>query len=377
MITKGNRQPIPLVDLKAQFATIKDEIHVALKDVFDNTRFIDLSGKMFLPEFAEFVGCRHAVGCNSGTDALIIALRALDVGPGDEVIIPANTFIATAEAVTAVGATPIFADAIDETGAIDPGAISEAITSETKAVIPVHLYGMPADMDEILALAQKHNLHVVEDCAQSHGAAYKDRTTGSFGTLACFSFYPGKNLGACGDGGAVTTNDPDLAELLRKWTNHGGITKYTHEFPGLNSRLDGLQAAVLAVKLRHLPAWNEARRQVAARYFDLLDGLGDLRFFAEPEDRRSVYHLFVVRTKQRDRLLQHLHDRGIYAGLHYPDPVHLTPAYSSPRFPKGSMPISEKLAREVISLPIYPELTEEQQDRIVEAVGEFFSDGKG
>jgi dTDP-4-amino-4,6-dideoxygalactose transaminase len=364
--------PIPLVDLRAQYSTIKDEIGFAISEVLTNTRFIDMKGEAFLPHFAEFVGCRSAVGCNSGTDALIIALRVLGIGRGDEVILPANTFIATAEAVSAAGAKPVFVDAVEQTALIDPTSIESMITLNTKAIIPVHLFGLPADMQEILSIGKKHGIHIIEDCAQSHGATYKGKPTGSFGICSCFSFYPGKNLGAFGDGGAVTTSDPELAELLKKWTNHGGIKKYVHEFPALNSRLDGLQVAVLGVKLRHLPAWNEARRRIAARYAEMLQGVGDLQFFSEPGDRCSVYHLFVIRTKHREDLLQHLHEKQIFAGIHYPDPLHLTPAYADPGHPAGSLPVSEKLCREILSLPIYPELNEEQQDRVVAEIAAFF-----
>ena len=373
MTNNSRIDQIPLVDLKAQYATIRAEIAAAIDDVLINTRFMDGEGKAFLPAFAKYVGCEFAVGCNSGTDALILALKALQVGPGDEVIMQANTFIATAEAATAVGAKPVFVDVREDTGGIDAAAVEAAISDRTKAIMPVHLFGMPADMDEIMEIADRRGVAVVEDCAQSHGALYKGKPTGSFGVMGCFSFYPGKNLGAYGDGGAITMSDTGLADLLKRWRDHGSIKKYVHDFPGLNSRLDGIQVAVLGVKLRHLDDWNAARRRIAARYVELLDGIGDLRFFSEPDDRESVYHLFEIRSDRRDELLHHLHEHKVWAGLHYPDPVHLTEAYRGDEYPEGSLPVCEMLAREIISLPIYPELTEAQQDRVAEVIENFFA----
>ncbi len=363
---------IPLVDLKTQYISIKDEIDSAIHSVLDRTDFISGTevGK-FESAFAEFCGVRHAIGVANGTDAIHIALRACGIGKGDEVLTAVNTFIASSEAITATGARVVFVDNDPQTYTIDPYEIESKITSRTKAILPVHLYGQPADMDMILQIAKKHNLIVVEDAAQSHGATHKGRSVGSIGTLACFSFYPGKNLGAYGDAGAITTNDDELAARVRMIANHGRLEKYEHKIEGYNSRLDTLQAAVLAVKLRHLHKWTEQRKEVARRYTKLL---GDVAGIAVPvihKDCTHVFHLYVVRVANRDSIQKHLKDKGIATGIHYPIPLHQQRAYNYLGFKKGSFPVAEGYAEQLLSLPMYPELTDAQiafvADTLIEA----------
>jgi dTDP-4-amino-4,6-dideoxygalactose transaminase len=314
------------------------------------------------------------VGTSSGTTALQLSLIALGIQPGDEVIVPAHTFIATAEAVSHAGATPVFADVLEDTGNLDPRAFEAAITPRTRAALPVHLYGNPADLDEILAIADRHGVAVVEDACQAHGARYQGRRVGSFGRMACFSFYPGKNLGAYGEGGAVVTNDADLASRVRRLRDHGQSKKYHHAEIGFNARLEGIQGAVLGVKLRHLDSWNEARRRHAEQYALALPGdnvvLPTVRSDCEP-----VFHLYVVRTEERDRLQAHLTERGIQSGLHYPIPLHQQPAYRSPGYREGQFPAAERWARTCISLPMYPELTGAQISEVAGAVGSFAFQG--
>jgi dTDP-4-amino-4,6-dideoxygalactose transaminase len=311
---------IQLVDLKAQYETIKNDIDAVIKDVVAKTAFIggEYAAK-FEEAFARFCSVKHCVGVGNGTDALFIALKTLGIGAGDEVITVANSFIASSEAITQTGARVVFVDINPKTYNIDTGKIENKITARTKAIIPVHLYGQPVDMDPILSLAKKHNLKIVEDCAQAHGALYKGRTIGSIGDMACFSFYPGKNLGAYGDGGAVVTNDDVLAKKARMFANHGRVDKYDHEIEGINSRLDGLQAAILGVKLKHLGAWSEARRKNAYLYNEYLKGTG-LVTPVEIPDVKAVYHLYVVRTKKdmRQKIQDHLKSKGIATGIHYP-----------------------------------------------------------
>ncbi|PJB35242.1 MAG: erythromycin biosynthesis sensory transduction protein eryC1, partial [Deltaproteobacteria bacterium CG_4_9_14_3_um_filter_51_14] len=311
---------IPFVDLKAQYDGIKEEIDKAISDVISKTAFV---GGPFLESFeksfASFCGVKNCVGVGNGTDALYIALRALGIGPGDEVITVANSFIATSEAITMTGARVVFVDINPRTYNIDVTKIEEKVTPRTKAIIPVHLYGQPADVDPIIAIAKKHGLKIVEDAAQGHGGLYKGRRIGSIGDLACFSFYPGKNLGAYGDGGAVVTNDDALADKVRMIANHGRMEKYNHKLEGVNSRLDGLQAAILDVKLRHLPAWTDGRRRNAALYNDYLAGSGVVTPVEIP-DVTAVYHLYVVRVpdRRREALQEHLKQSGIATGIHYP-----------------------------------------------------------
>lgn len=358
---------IPLVDLQAQYATIRAEVGKAIQGVLDQTCYV-LGPPVdeFEQAFAEFCGVRHCIGVASGTDALHLIFRALGIGPGDEVIIPAFTFLATAVGVGMAGATPVLVDVRADDALMDVDAIEQAITPRTKAIMPVHLYGRCADMDAILAIAQKHGLIVVEDAAQAHGATYKSRQAGSLGMAAGFSFYPGKNLGAYGDAGAITTNDEALAEKLRLMRNWGSRRKYHHEVEGFNSRLDTIQAAILLVKLRHLPRWNELRRHHAATYDELLSAREDLLRPLERAGNMPAYHLYVLRCKSRDATLQRLHEQGIHAAIHYPFPIHHLPGFDQQAHP--NLAESERWAAECLSLPLFPELTREQIEHIVKAL---------
>jgi dTDP-4-amino-4,6-dideoxygalactose transaminase len=361
---------IPLVDLQAQYATIKNEIDAVVSEVISQSAFIGGPYvQSFESAFAEYCGVRHCIGVGNGTDAIFIAIKALGVGDGDEVITVANSFIATSEAITQTGARVVFVDIDPKTYNIDTNKIAEKITSRTKAIIPVHLYGQPADMDPILSLAKKHNLKIVEDCAQAHGAVYKGRTIGSIGDIACFSFYPGKNLGAYGDAGAIVTNNDELAQKARMFANHGRIEKYDHEIEGVNSRLDGLQAAVLGVKLKHLEKWSESRRKNAYFYNEYLKGM-DLVTPTEIDNIKAVYHLYVVRVKRelRQGLQEHLKSKGVSTGIHYPIALPNLKAYSYLNHNRNEFPEATKASQEIVSLPIYPELTEEQIRYIADGI---------
>jgi dTDP-4-amino-4,6-dideoxygalactose transaminase len=326
----------------------------------------------FEREFAEYVGTEYAVGVGSGLDALRLALLALGIGAGDEVILQANTYIATALAVSEIGATPVLVDCDQRTYMIDADQAEQAITPRTKALLPVHLAGQSADMGPLLELAARHDLKVVEDAAQAHGTRYRGKVCGAIGDVACFSFYPGKNLGAYGDAGMVTTNDARLAEKIRRLRNYGERRKYEHVVKGVNSRLDGLQAAFLSVKLRHLSAWNEARARHAAAYASALDGVGDVARQGAVPASTHVYHLFVIETDRRDALRRYLTSAGIQTGIHYPTPIHLQEAYADLELPPGSLPASERLAGRILSLPMFPELTEAQIERAAAAIRDFF-----
>jgi dTDP-4-amino-4,6-dideoxygalactose transaminase len=362
---------IPLVDLKAQYLSIKDEIDAAIQRVVDSAGFImGPDVRAFEGEFARFCGVRYAVGVDSGTAALHLAFLSCDIGPGDEVITTPHTFIATIGMLGRVGARPVFVDIDPRTYNMDPAKIEAAITERTKAILPVHLYGQPAEMDPILEIADKHGLKVIEDAAQAHGAEYKGRRAGSMGHVAIFSFYPGKNLGAYGDAGAVVTDDGEIAEKVRLLRNHGRRDKYEHLLQGFNYRIDTLQAAILRAKLAHLGEWNEARRRRAAAYRELLGNL-DLVLPYEAEHVRAVYHLFVVRLQERDALLEYLKDRGISTGIHYPIPLHLQPACRHLGYKEGDFPITEECALQVLSLPMYAELTQTQIQEVVRAIKEF------
>lgn len=359
---------IPLVDLKAQYRSIQTELDAAMQAVLDRTAFIggeDL--QQFEAEFAAYCGSKSCVGVGNGTDALYLALRALGIGSGDEVITVAHTFIATAEAISQTGARPVFVDIREDTMLIDPDAVEAAITPRTRAIIPVHLYGQPCDMDRLLEIAKHHNLKVIEDAAQAHGARWRGRRVGALGDAACFSFYPGKNLGAYGDAGAVVSQDEDLIERVRMLANHGRLEKYTHQMEGVNSRLDGLQAAILRVKLRYLDSWNAARQQHAAHYVEALKDSGLILPVVHPE-AESVWHLFVVRVSEREKFQARLKEQGISTGIHYPLPLHQQPAYQYLGVATGTLPVTEKVASEIVSLPMYAELTEEQVEKISEAV---------
>ncbi len=367
---------VPFVDLKTQFAAIRGDVMRNVEKVLQNTNFI-LGAEVseFEKAFAAYCECRHAVGVASGLDALKLALRALDIGPGDEVITTANTFIATALAVNSVGATPVLVDMDAVSYNLDPKQLDAAVTPRTKAILPVHLYGQPADMDPILAWAEKRKLHVIEDACQAHGARYKGRRCGSLGRIAAFSFYPGKNLGAYGDGGAVTTNDPALAEKVVLLRGYGSTVKYYHDALGENSRLDTIQAAVLNAKLPHLDAWNAARRRAAARYTEQLAGVGDVATPQILPFAEHVFHLYVIRTARRDALLKFLQERGVGCIIHYPVPIHLQKAYADRGWKRGDFPETERAADEILSLPMFPDITDAQIDYVVQSVRDFFSAG--
>lgn len=362
---------VPFLELKSQYAAIKPAIDAAIARVLERAWFImGAELEAFEAAFAAACGARFCVGVGNGTEALHLALRALDVGPGDEVITVAHTFIATALAISWTGARPVFVEVDPATYTIDVEQVAAVITPRTKAILPVHLYGQPADLGPLIELAQSRGLQVLEDCAQAHGARYGGRVVGTFGEIGSFSFYPGKNLGAYGDGGALVTDDAALAERLRLLRNYGQTGKYHHVTQGYNSRLDELQAAVLSVKLGYLDAWNARRRALAARY-DALLADHELILPQRARDRDHVYHLYVVRSRQRDALQRHLASQGIGTLIHYPTPVHLQPAYAELGLARGSLPFSEQLADEVLSLPLYPEMSEAQQDAVVAAIGSF------
>ncbi|MFC1620756.1 DegT/DnrJ/EryC1/StrS family aminotransferase [Candidatus Omnitrophota bacterium] len=365
--------PIPLVDLKLQYKTIESEIKKAIEDIFAQGVFI--SGKPlveFEKGFSKFCGTKYAVGVSSGTSALYLALLACNVGKGDEVITVPNTFIATTEAITAAGARPVFVDIDPEDYTIDVSKIKKAISKKTKAIIPVHIYGHLANMDAILSLAKEHGLKVIEDAAQSHGAEHKGKRAGSLGDAGCFSFYPGKNLGAYGDAGALTTNDAAIAEKVSLLRNHGRKEKYSHIIEGFNNRLDTLQAKLLSVKLAYLEDWNKSRRQVAQWYRKYLKDLS-LKLPKEDKDYLDVYHLFVIETDDRDGLLSHLKEKGIFAGIHYPIPLHLQEAYKYLGYKQGDFPVTEHSSKRILSLPIFPELEESSVEFICKTIKEFIS----
>jgi dTDP-4-amino-4,6-dideoxygalactose transaminase len=364
---------IPILDLKAQYQSIKDEVDAAVSGVMASGHFVlGPNVKALENEVARYVSCQYGVGVASGSDALRLSFAALGIGPGDEVITTPFTFVATANTISHAGARPVFVDIDPRTFNIDPAKIESAIAERTRAIVPVHLYGQPAEMDEILDIAQRHNLYVIEDCAQAIGAEDGGRRVGSFGDVACFSFYPTKNLGAYGDGGMVTTNNPDIAERVDVLRRQGGKTKYYHEVLGFNSRLDEMQAALLRVKLRHLDDWQAGRQRVAARYGELLGDLGVEIPYVRP-DVTHVYHQYTIRVPRRDELSQYLNERGIGTMIYYPLPLHLQGLYQDLGYREGSLPVSEGAGREVLSLPMYPELTEEQIQTVAGAIGEFLS----
>jgi len=359
---------VPFLDLKAQYQTIKDEVRPAIDRVLDSCAFV-LGDEVaaFEREFAAYCGTSHAVAVNTGTSALHLALLAAKVGPGDEVITVPFTFVATAAAIRYTGARPVFVDIDPISFTMDVRQLEAAITPRTKAIIPVHLYGQPADMDPILDVARRHHLTVIEDAAQAHGADYKGRRVGSLGDMGCFSFYPGKNLGAYGEGGMVVTGNSEYARTIAMMRDWGQSKKYHHVLPGYNYRLEGIQGAVLRVKLRHLEVWTEARRACAARYDALLADSGVCTPRALP-DRRHVYHIYAIRVRARDAFQQALAAQGIQTGIHYPIPVHLQAAYASLGYRMGDFPHTEKAASEVLSLPMFPELTDDQILRSAHAI---------
>jgi dTDP-4-amino-4,6-dideoxygalactose transaminase len=364
---------VPFVDLRAQYAALRDRIEPAVASVMERAAFIlgdEVSS--FEERFARYCGVEHCVGVASGTDALLLALRAAGIGPDDEVITAANTFTATVMAIKAAGARPVLVDCRPDTALIDVDQLAAAITGRTRAVMPVHLYGQAVSVEDLQPLARNHGLAVVEDAAQAHGATRHGRACGSLGELGCFSFYPGKNLGAYGDGGAVVCRDDDLVERLRMLRNYGQRQKNRHELCGWNSRLDTVQAAVLEIKLDHLDRWNEARREHAAAYAQRLSGL-QLDLPVVDSGNSHVYHLFVVRTPHRERLLEFLGDRGVACGVHYPTPIHLQEAHADLGHTPGDFPVAEKMADECLSLPMFPELRPEQIDHVCSSIVDFFS----
>ncbi|MEQ9467095.1 MAG: DegT/DnrJ/EryC1/StrS family aminotransferase [Ekhidna sp.] len=357
---------IPFVDLKAQYESIKHEIDAAIASVIDETAFIGGEViKDFEKDFARYVGVKYCIGVANGTDAIEIALKALGIGEGDEVIVPALTWISTAGAVNNVGAEPVFVDVLEEERTIDPELIEGKITSKTKAIIPVHLYGLPARMDQILAIARKHNLKVIEDCAQAHGAKISERQVGTFGDIATFSFYPGKNLGAYGDAGGIVTDDDNLAEICRMLSNHGQLKKHDHRIIGRNSRLDTIQAAILKAKLPHLEKWTEGRIQVAKWYAEKLAGIVKPSI---PENMRHVFHLYVVQSEKREELISRLKEVNIGCAIHYPTPLPHLKSYSYQRRKIGDFPVAEKLCSQILSLPMFAEMSEDEVDWVCEVI---------
>ncbi|HTS19111.1 MAG TPA: DegT/DnrJ/EryC1/StrS family aminotransferase [Verrucomicrobiae bacterium] len=359
---------IPFLDLKPQYAAIRDEVQAALAEVCDSARFAQgPPTQAFEKEFAAYCGVAHCVSLNSGTSALHLAMRALNIGPGDEVITTPFTFIATAWAISYVGATPVFVDIDPVRRTLDPAKLGAAVTPRTRAIVPVHIFGTPADMDSINAVAQKHSLSVVEDAAQAHGARYKGKRVGPLGAISCFSFYPTKNLGAYGEGGALLTNDETLAARAHSLREHAQSGRYIHEEVGYNYRMDSVQAAVLRVKLKRLDAWNAARAAHARQYTNKLAG-ASYGLPAAPADSEPVWHCYVVECENRDRVRSALADAGIDTAINYPLPLHLQPVYRSLGYQRGDLPVAERLCERCLSLPIYPELSPGQIDIVVQAL---------
>jgi dTDP-4-amino-4,6-dideoxygalactose transaminase len=365
---------VNFLDLKAQYLSIQDEIDQCIKDVLNSTAFA--AGpfvKSFEDHFAEKHQAEYCIGVNSGTAALHIALMSLGITTGDEVIVPADTFFATPEAVSLTGATPVFVDCESDYYNIDTSQIEKAITPKTRAIIAVHLYGQPADLDPIVHIAEKNNLHLIEDCAQAHLATYKDKPVGTFGVAGCFSFYPGKNLGAYGEGGAVITNDKQVYETIMMLRDHGMKKKYHHDIIGHNYRMEGIQGAILDVKLNHLEKWTEIRRQNSEFYRTVLK-TKDIKLPKEAPYAKHVYHLFTILSDDRDNLIAYLKEHDVYTGIHYPIPCHLQNAYKDLGYQKGSMPVSESIAERTLSLPMSEQLTKEQVEHVAETIDSFYSE---
>jgi dTDP-4-amino-4,6-dideoxygalactose transaminase len=364
---------VPFVDLKAQYQSIKSEIDPAIQTVLNETAFV--GGKYvegFEKAFAEKFGVKHCVSCANGTDAIYITLKALGIGPGDEVITVANSFIATSETITQTGAKPVFVD-IDRYFHIDAAKIEAKITPKTKAVIPVHLFGQAADLDAIKAVCDKHKLHLVEDCAQSHFSTYKGRPTGTTGIAGTFSFYPGKNLGAYGDGGAIISNDDAFARQARLFACHGSLQKYVHEIEGINSRLDSLQAVILKIKLGHIDDWNKARNSHALKYNELLAGLKPVETPQLRPGTFHIFHLYVIRAERRDDLAAHLKTQGVATGIHYPYALPLMPAYKYLGHTPADFPVAAGWQEQILSLPMYPELADDQIAYVADAIKAFYA----
>jgi dTDP-4-amino-4,6-dideoxygalactose transaminase len=362
---------VPFLDLKSHHAPMLEEINAAIQEVIDSAAF---AGGPFVTrfeeDFAAYCDARYAIGVGSGTEALWLVLLALGVGPGDEVITVPNSFMATAEAITYCGAKPVFVDVDEQTYNMDPAGLEQAVTTRTKAIIPVHLFGQPADMDPILEFARKRGLFVVEDAAQAHGAIYKGRKVGTLGDAGCFSFYPGKNLGAFGEAGAIVTNNDALQEKIRILRDHGQIRKYHHTMVGWNARMDGIQGAILQIKLRHLEKGNELRRSHAAHYDTALRGAEDIIVPFHARNVQHVYHVYAIRVQDRDEVMRLLTQKGVGSGVHYPVPIHLQEAYSALGYKPGAFPIAERCATEFLSLPMFPELTSTQVETVVQSLKE-------
>jgi len=364
---------IPFLDLSAQYLEIKSEIDDAIQNIINKSAFIGGQAVMnFEKEFASYIGTSHCIGVGNGTDALTIAMKTLEIGAGDEVITAANSFIATSEAITETGARVVFVDCNPRSFNINTELIEKNITKKTKAIIPVHLYGQPAEMNEIIEIAKKYNLFVIEDCAQAHGATYDNKKIGTFGDISCFSFYPGKNLGAYGDAGAILTNSDSLATKCKMIANHGRVQKYNHEFEGINSRLDGIQAAVLSVKLKYLDKWIEKRRKVAHYYSELLQGNENIILPSENPKVKSVYHLYVIRAKHRDNLQKFLKDNGISTEIHYPIGLPFLKAYEYLDYQPEDLPVTYEYQSQLLSLPIYPELKREMIEYVSEKINFYY-----
>ena len=364
---------VPFVDLKQQYTAIREEVLSAVDKVFDSTQFVlGREVAAFEEEFAHYCGARYGIAVNSGTSALHLSLLAAGIGPGDEVITVPCTFVATVAAIVYTGAVPVFVDVDPVTYTMDPAQIEAAMTPRTKAIVPVHLYGQAADMDQIREIARLHGLVVIEDACQAHGAEYQGQRCGSIGDLGCFSFYPGKNLGAYGEGGIVTTDSPEFARTIRMLRDWGAEKKYQHVLKGYNYRMEGVQGAILRVKLKYLERWTEARRAHAAAYSSLLEGC-DLQLPAEAAGNRHVYHVYAVLTPRRQEMIDALNARGVQTGIHYPIPVHLLPAYSDLNYSVGDFPVAERVANEELSLPMFPELSAAQIDAVAQAVTAFES----
>lgn len=371
------KKMIPILDSKRQYATIGEEVEREVVEVLRSGQYIlGKHNNALQEELAEYIGVKHAVTLNSGTDALHLALRALDIGPGDEVISTAFTFVATTEAIGIVGATPVFADIDNDTFNIDPKKIEDLITPKTKAIIPVHLYGQPCDMDAIMDIAKRHNLYVIEDACQAIGALYKGKMVGSIGDVGCFSFYPTKNLGAMGDGGLLTTNSEAIKDRVIALRNHGGAVRYHHDEIGVNSRLDEVQAAVLRIKLKHINEWNKKRRENAARYNELFSQYSDIITPVELDDTYCVYHQYTVKIPNRDNIHKMLIERGVGAMLYYPIPLHLQKVHAHLGVGAGSLPNTERNTEVVISLPMFPELTAEEQKTVADTLVQCIEESK-
>ena len=364
---------IPFVDLKAQYKTIKSEIDVAIQSVIDEAAFI--KGKhveRFEKEYAEKYGVKHCIGVANGTDAIYVSLKALGIGPGDEVITVANSWISTSETISQAGARPVFVDIDPDYYTIDHRLIEDKITPRTKAIIPVHLFGQPAEIEKIKQICEKRNLYLIEDCAQAHFAEYNGQRVGTFGIAGTFSFFPGKNLGAYGDAGAIITNDDDFAVNARMYANHGALIKHKHEIEGINSRLDGMQAAILSVKLKYISEWNNRRLQKAILYNKLLTGVDGIANPQILENVKHVFHLYVIRAAKRESLQKYLAEKGISTGIHYPTPLPLLPAYKYLSHTPSDFPIASDYMDKILSLPMFPELTEEQIQYVSNCIKEFY-----